>query len=88
MLPATQNMSGTWRSLVARCTGGAEAAGSNPVVPTIFDQKMQYRMRTQFDCPVLTMSEQKLDLEMRRSIPTMMQSRSWKRRQSCSPDHF
>ncbi len=43
-------MSGTWRSLVARCTGGAEAAGSNPVVPTIFSsEKMQARMRTQFD---------------------------------------
>lgn len=25
---------GTWRSLVARYTGGVEVAGSNPVVPT------------------------------------------------------
>ena len=25
---------GTWRSLVARLTGGQEVAGSNPVVPT------------------------------------------------------
>lgn len=27
---------GLWRSLVARCTGGAKVAGSNPVSPTIF----------------------------------------------------
>ena len=27
-------MNGTWRSLVARLTGGQEVAGSNPVVPT------------------------------------------------------
>ena len=27
---------GTWRSLVARLTGGEEVAGSNPVVPTIW----------------------------------------------------
>lgn len=26
---------GAWCSLVARCTGGAEVAGSNPVAPTI-----------------------------------------------------
>jgi hypothetical protein len=28
------NHNGTWLSLVERCTGGAEVAGSNPVVPT------------------------------------------------------
>ncbi len=30
---------GLWRSLVARCTGGAKVAGSNPVSPTIFQSK-------------------------------------------------
>lgn len=29
---------GLWRSLVARCTGGAKVAGSNPVSPTISQQ--------------------------------------------------
>ena len=29
------NRGGTWRSLVARLTGGQEVAGSNPVVPSL-----------------------------------------------------
>ena len=54
MLLLIQNMSGTWRSLVARCTGGAEAAGSNPVVPTIFFQKVMLIM---MGVPFVSISE-------------------------------
>ena len=35
---ATLRSVGTWRSLVARTLGVGEAAGSNPVVPTIHFQ--------------------------------------------------
>ena len=32
-------ITGVWRSLVARTAGGREVAGSNPVAPSLIDEK-------------------------------------------------